>query len=89
MVAFHRIDDILIAYNKKMKKLILTSVVAIFLTTGCVTKTGTGTLLGGALGALAGQAIGKDTKGTLIGAGVGAAIGGALGNQEDAKDKNK
>ena len=72
-----------------MKKLILTFIVAAVLTTGCVTKTGSGALLGGALGALAGQAIGKDTKGTLIGAGVGAAIGGAIGNQEDARDGNK
>ena len=56
---------------------------------GCVTKTGTGALIGGAVGALAGQAIGGDTKSTLIGAGVGAAVGGAVGNQEDAKDKNK
>ena len=61
--------------------------VAVALTTGCVTKTGNGALLGGALGALTGQAIGKDTKGTLIGAGVGAVIGGAVGNQEDLKDK--
>lgn len=58
------------------------------LSSGCVTKTGTGSVVGGALGALAGQAIGKDTKGTLIGAGVGAVLGGALGNQEDAKDKS-
>lgn len=71
-----------------MKKLILTSILtAAFLTAGCVTKTGSGALLGGALGALAGQAIGKDTKGTLIGAGVGAVLGGVIGNQEDAKDK--
>ena len=61
-------------------------IMASVFTIGCVTKTGTGALLGGALGALAGQAIGKDTKGTLIGAGVGAAVGGAIGNQEDAKD---
>lgn len=68
-----------------MKKYIL--IIAVIFTMGCVTKTGTGALLGGAIGALAGQAIGKNTKGTLIGAGVGAAIGGAIGNQEDSKDK--
>ena len=73
-----------------MKKITLLSLLVVFgFATGCVTKTGSGALLGGALGALTGQAIGKDTKGTLIGAGVGAAIGGAIGNQEDAKDQNK
>ena len=72
-----------------MKKLILISILTLTLTTGCVTKTGTGALIGGAIRALAGQAIGKDTKGTLIGAGVGAAVGGAIGNQEDAKDKGE
>lgn len=73
-----------------MKKITLLSLlVASTLIMGCVTNTGNGALLGGALGALTGQAIGKDTKGTLIGAGVGAAIGGAIGNQEDAKDQNK
>jgi uncharacterized protein YcfJ len=72
-----------------MKKIALTMTVAVFLLSGCVTKTGTGSVIGAGLGALAGQAIGKDTKGTLIGAGVGAVVGGALGNQEDAKDKNK
>ena len=72
-----------------MKKIMLTLALFLGLTSGCVTKTGSGALLGGALGALAGQAIGKDTKGTLIGAGVGAAVGGAIGNQEDAKDKKE
>ena len=74
---------------EKMKKLILTIIVAAVFSTGCVTKTGTGALGGGALGALAGQAIGGDTKATLIGGAIGAAVGGAIGNQEDAKDGNK
>jgi outer membrane lipoprotein SlyB len=70
-------------------KIMLVLVLFLGFFSGCVTKTGSGALLGGALGALAGQAIGKDTKGTLIGAGVGAAVGGVIGNQEDAKDKKK
>lgn len=35
----------------------------------------TNTGVGAAVGAIAGQAIGKDTKGTLIGAGIGAILG--------------
>ncbi|KXK30705.1 MAG: hypothetical protein UZ16_OP3001003081 [Candidatus Hinthialibacteria bacterium OLB16] len=42
---------------------------------GCASKTQTGALLGAGAGALAGQAIGGDTKGTLIGAGVGGLAG--------------
>ena len=72
-----------------IKKTILLGSLAVFLMTGCVTKTGTVALVGGGLGALAGQAIGGDTKSTLIGGAIGAAVGGALGNQEDAKDQNK
>ena len=71
-----------------MKKTLLTTILILFFANGCVTKTGNGALLGGALGALAGQAIGKDTKGTLIGGAIGAAVGGAVGAQEDAKDQN-
>lgn len=37
--------------------------------------TTTNTGLGAAAGAVAGQAIGRDTKGTLIGAGIGAVVG--------------
>ena len=71
-----------------MKKTVLTCAAVAFFATGCVTQTGTGSLLGAGLGALVGQAIGKDTKGTLIGAGIGAAVGGAIGANEDAKKKN-
>ncbi len=54
---------------------------------GCAPTTRTqqgslyGTGIGAGLGAIAGQAIGRDTKGTLIGAGIGAALGGVTGNR--------
>jgi hypothetical protein len=50
---------------------------------GCESSAGTGTLIGVGGGALAGQAIGGDTKSTLIGAGVGAAGGYIIGNEMD------
>ncbi|MCH8131581.1 MAG: hypothetical protein IIA30_03425, partial [Myxococcales bacterium] len=40
----------------------------------------------GAIGALAGQAIGGDTDGTLIGAAVGSGIGYIIGNEKDKAD---
>lgn len=43
--------------------------------------TAVGAGAGAAVGAILGQAIGKDTESTLIGAGIGAAIGGIAGNQ--------
>jgi hypothetical protein len=42
-----------------------------------------GAVVGGALGALAGQAIGRNTGGTLIGAGVGTLVGALVGNAMD------
>ena len=42
-----------------------------------------GALLGTAVGAGAGQLIGRNTAGTLIGAGVGAGAGYMLGNEQD------
>ena len=42
-----------------------------------------GAAIGAGVGALAGQAIGRDTKSTLIGAGVGTLLGAILGNAVD------
>ena len=53
---------------------------------GCESDAQTGALIGTAIGAGAGQAIGGDTKSTLIGAGVGAVGGYMIGNESD---KNK
>ena len=53
-----------------------------------MTMSGCGTLAGGAIGALAGQAIAGNTVGTLIGAGAGAA-GGFLIEEIDKDNKRK
>ncbi len=53
---------------------------------GCESDAQTGALIGTAIGAGAGQAIGGDTESTLIGAGVGAVGGYIIGNEQD---KNK
>lgn len=50
---------------------------------GCATseqqqRAGTGALIGGGVGALAGQAIGGNTKSTVVGAGAGALLGAAV-----------
>lgn len=46
-----------------------------------------GALMGAAVGALAGQAIGKNTTSTIIGGGTGAAIGALIGNAQDQKNQ--
>ncbi|WP_217909446.1 YMGG-like glycine zipper-containing protein [Desulfosediminicola flagellatus] len=59
----------------------------LFMGVGCspyATPAQHGAVRGGAVGAVAGQAIGRDTKSTLIGAGAGA-LGGALLNDERAR----
>ncbi len=74
-----------------MRKNIVTIALAVLLvantmfTCGCETKAQTGAAVGAGGGALAGQAIGRDTKSTLIGAGIGAAAGYIIGNQQDKK----
>ena len=78
-----------------MKKIAL-SLIAISLLSSCITDPYTGerkfssALLygagGAAAGALAGQALGGDTKSTLIGAGIGAAIGGGTGYYFDNQE---
>lgn len=44
----------------------------------------TGTAIGAGMGAILGQALGRNTPGTLIGAGVGAVLGGLAGDQAGA-----
>ena len=59
-------------------------------TSGCATTTSKGTsgaAIGAATGAIAGQAIGHDTKGTLIGAAVGGLLGYIVGNEMDKYDQ--
>jgi outer membrane protein OmpA-like peptidoglycan-associated protein len=81
-----------------MKKTAAISLITLLLASGCaepMSRTQKGALIGtgaGALaGALAGQAIGRDTKGTLIGAAAGAAVGGgtgaAIGRYMDNQEK--
>lgn len=55
--------------------------------TGCETQAQNKALIGTAVGAGAGQLIGRDTKGTLIGAGIGAGVGYLWGKSEDNKAK--
>ena len=52
---------------------------------GCESDAQTGALIGTAIGAGAGQAIGGDTESTLIGAGVGAVGGYIIGSEQDKK----
>jgi len=57
-----------------------------FVMVSCQTKTGTGALAGGALGAGTGALIGKG-KGALIGGAVGAIAGGLVGAALDEQDR--
>lgn len=52
---------------------------------GCESDAQTGALVGSGVGALAGQAIGRDTKSTLIGAAVGGGTGYVIGAEQDKK----
>jgi len=67
-------------------------VATIFMLTisGCATTPSKGTsgaAIGAATGAIAGQAIGHDTKGTLLGAAVGGMLGYIIGNEMDKYDQ--
>ncbi len=68
-----------------MKKTLLVLTSAGLLGTGCagMSNGSNGALFGSAIGALAGQALGHDTKSTLIGTGIGAAVGYGVGNEVD------
>lgn len=72
---------------KRYGTLILLIILAlvILLATGCETQAQNKALIGGAIGAGAGQAIGRDTEATLIGGAIGAGAGYLWGKSEDNK----
>ena len=61
------------------------------LASGCSNMSGqtNGAMIGGGIGALAGQAIGGDTESTLIGAGVGALGGALFGNEAEYQQRRE
>ncbi len=65
--------------------------IALIFATGCSNLSGgtNGAMIGGGVGALAGQAIGHDTESTLIGAGVGALAGSIFGNEAEHQATRK
>lgn len=74
-----------------MKNNILSIIIIslIFLSISCATvpqdryNTQKGAAIGAGIGALLGQAIGRDTEGTLLGAGIGTVVGAIAGNAVD------
>jgi hypothetical protein len=73
-----------------MKKLFIAILITGFWAVGCATtdryNTQQGAAIGAGLGALAGQAIGHDTRSTLIGTGVGTLLGSIIGNGVDQQE---
>lgn len=69
--------------------LILSLLIIMLLSVSCATipedryNTQKGAAIGAGIGALLGQAIGRDTEGTLLGAGIGTVIGAIAGNAVD------
>lgn len=66
------------------RKTIIISLLVSAVLAGCAAteqeqRAGTGALIGAGAGALAGQAIGRDTRSTVIGAGAGALLGAVVG----------
>jgi len=52
---------------------------------GCESRAHTGALIGTAVGAGVGQAVGRDTESTLIGGAIGAGAGYIIGSETDKK----
>ncbi|MGP1347183.1 MAG: glycine zipper domain-containing protein [Phycisphaerales bacterium] len=63
--------------------LVLVSCCAVIWQGGCSSSAQTGAVAGGGIGALMGQAVGRNTTGTLIGAAVGTGAGYMIGNEMD------
>ena len=65
--------------------LVFTVIVSVIMVAGCETEAQNKALIGTAVGAGVGQAVGRDTKSTMIGAGVGAGAGYVWGASQDKK----
>jgi phage tail tape-measure protein len=81
-------------FIRKSGKLLITVVVlmTVLIGSSCTTNgynTQGGAVIGAGLGALAGQAIGRNTAGTLIGAASGALAGAIVGNAIDQDQMNR
>ena len=70
-----------------MRSIIMTLACGTLVLTSCETKTGTGALVGGGLGAGTGALIGGNVEGALIGGAVGAVAGGLVGAALDEQDR--
>jgi len=72
-----------------MKKILSLFIIVCLYLAGCASpgyyNTQKGAAIGGGLGAIAGQAIGRNTEATLIGAGAGTLLGTIFGNMEDQR----
>jgi outer membrane lipoprotein SlyB len=73
----------------KMKKIYMALIIVSMVVAGCANtgryNTQKGAAAGAGLGAIAGQAIGRNTEATLLGAGVGTVLGSLFGNLEDQR----
>ncbi|UVK49329.1 glycine zipper 2TM domain-containing protein (plasmid) [Mesorhizobium sp. AR07] len=67
-------------FHKTIAAVLMTAALAGCAQTEGQQRAGTGALIGGAGGALVGQAIGGDTKSTVIGAASGALLGAVVGS---------
>lgn len=89
-VKFMRIEEVGMKTVRTVPKTIgiIFLCLAFFMSWGCATmdKSQTGAVAGTGVGALIGQAIGRNTAGTLIGAGVGLGLGYIIGNELDKQD---
>lgn len=69
--------------------LVFTTGFGLLVVGGCETQAQNDALIGGAVGAGAGQLIGRDTKATVIGGAIGAGAGYLWGNAQDKKKEEQ
>ena len=68
--------------KRSISIILIIGTIGILFVSGCGSDKQNKALIGGAIGAGVGQAVGRDTEATLIGAGVGAGAGYLLGKDE-------